>query len=142
MAAELINILLVEDNPGDAVLAREALVDLGAKARLRVVSTGIEAMAFLRRQPPYANETAPDLILLDLNLPAMNGREVLAEIRNDNQLGRIPLVILTSSRGDSDIIDKFNLLPECYIVKPTAFADYTLAIKRALELRTRCRPIR
>ncbi|MBW2567176.1 MAG: response regulator [Deltaproteobacteria bacterium] len=114
----LVEILLVEDNPGDARLATEALKDAKVKNNLHWVKDGVEAMAFLRREDKYADAPHPDVILLDLNLPRKDGREVLAEIKQDEDLRRIPVVILTVSGAEEDIIKTYNLHANCYIRKP------------------------
>lgn len=113
-----IDILLVEDNPGDADLTREALVSCKLYNRLHVVRDGEEAMAFLRRQDPYAEAPRPDLILLDLNLPRKDGREVLAEVKTDEDFKRIPVVVLTGSRAEEDVLRTYNLHANCYVIKP------------------------
>jgi len=113
-----IEILLVEDNPGDVRLTKEALKDCKVRNRLYTAQNGLEAMAFLKRQPPYEGVTRPDLILLDLNLPLMDGREVLARIKDDPALKRIPVVILTTSKAEEDILRTYDLHANCYITKP------------------------
>ncbi len=113
-----IDILLVEDNPGDARLAIEALKDTKIKNQLHVVSDGEEASDFLYHKGKYHDAPRPDLILLDLNLPKKDGRELLAEIKNDPSLKRIPVVILTTSKAEEDIIKTYNLNANCYITKP------------------------
>ncbi len=113
-----IEILLVEDNPGDVDLTREALETGKVANTLHVVGDGEAAMAFLRREGRYAGVPRPDLLLLDLNMPKKSGREVLAEIKNDEALKRIPVVILTSSKAEEDIFKSYNLHANCYITKP------------------------
>jgi chemotaxis family two-component system response regulator Rcp1 len=113
-----IDILLVEDNPGDADLAREALSTGKLHNALHVVGDGEEAMAFLRRTGKHAGAPRPDLVLLDLNLPRKDGREVLAEIKADPDLKRIPVVILTISKDEEDILKSYNLHADCFITKP------------------------
>jgi chemotaxis family two-component system response regulator Rcp1 len=113
-----VEILLVEDNLGDARLAKEALKDSKLINNLSHVADGEEAMAFLRREGKYAGAPRPDLILLDLNLPRKDGREVLAEIKADENLKRIPVVILTVSSAEEDIFKTYNLHANCYITKP------------------------
>lgn len=113
-----IDILLVEDNPGDVDLARDALESGKIHVVLSAVGDGVEAMAFLRRQGEYADAPRPDLVILDLNLPKKDGREVLAEIKADGDLKRIPVVILTTSREEEDIIKTYNLHANCFITKP------------------------
>jgi chemotaxis family two-component system response regulator Rcp1 len=127
-----IEILLVEDNPGDADLAAEALANCKMYNRLNTVNDGEKAMAYLRHQGPYCDARLPDLILLDLNLPRMDGREVLAEIKRDGNLKRIPVVILTTSRADEDVLRSYDLHANCYIAKPidlTQFMHVVAAIE-------------
>jgi chemotaxis family two-component system response regulator Rcp1 len=127
-----IEILLVEDNPGDVDLTREAL-DIGKLNNiLHVVDDGEEAMAFLRREGQYAKAPRPDLVLLDLNLPRKNGREVLAEIKSDENLKRIPVVILTTSKAEEDILKTYNLHANCYVTKPIDL-DQFIKVVHAIE---------
>ena len=127
-----IEILLVEDNPGDVRLTREALKEGKVLNNLHVVNDGVEAIAFLRREGKYASAVRSDIILLDLNLPKKDGREVLAEIKNDPDLKRIPVVILTVSGAEEDIIKTYNLHANCYITKPVDF-DRFLEVVKAIE---------
>jgi chemotaxis family two-component system response regulator Rcp1 len=127
-----IEILLVEDNPGDVRLAVEALRDAKVANRLHIVEDGVEAMSFLRREGWYADVPRPDLILLDLNLPRKDGREVLAEIKQDADLKRIPVVILTSSAAEQDVVQAYNLYANCYITKPMDL-DQFLKVVRSIE---------
>ena len=127
-----IDILLVEDNPGDADLAREALDGSKMNNRLQVVEDGEKAMAFLRREPPYADSPRPDLILLDLNLPKKDGRQVLAEIKADETLKRIPVVILTTSQAEEDVLKSYDLHANCYITKPIDLHQF-LHVVRSIE---------
>jgi chemotaxis family two-component system response regulator Rcp1 len=113
-----VDILLVEDNPGDVRLTKEALRDAKVRNKIFVAKDGVEAMEFLRKEGSFTDMQTPDLILLDLNLPRKNGREVLTEIKNDPELKRIPVVILTSSTADEDILKAYNLHANCYITKP------------------------
>jgi len=113
-----VDILLVEDNPGDVRLTKEALRDAKVRNKIFVAKDGVEAMEFLRREGSFTDMQIPDLILLDLNLPRKDGREVLAEIKNDPELKHIPVVILTSSKADEDILKAYNLHANCYITKP------------------------
>jgi CheY-like chemotaxis protein len=113
-----IEILLVEDNPGDARLTREALMHSKVRNNLHHVRDGEEAMAFLRHEAPFADSPAPDMILLDLNLPRRDGREVLEEIKQDHALMHIPVVILTSSQAEEDILRTYRLHANCFITKP------------------------
>jgi two-component system, chemotaxis family, response regulator Rcp1 len=127
-----INILLVEDNPGDADLAREALENSKFNNNLQVVDDGEKAMAFLHREGPYRDAPRPDLILLDLNLPKKDGRQVLAEIKVDPELMRIPVVILTTSRAEEDVLRTYNLHANCYITKPIDLNQF-LHVVRSIE---------
>ena len=124
-----IEILLVEDSPGDARLAREALRDSKVINNLSMVSDGVEAMAYLNRQGKYENSPRPDLVLLDLNLPKKDGREVLAEIKSEEGLKRIPVVILTTSKAEEDIVKSYNLHANCYITKPVDLEQFIKVIK-------------
>jgi chemotaxis family two-component system response regulator Rcp1 len=127
-----IEILLVEDNPGDADLAREALENSKILNTLSVVVDGEEAMLFLRRSGKYAEAPRPDLILLDLNLPKKNGHEVLAELKTDEELKRIPVVILTASKDEEDILKSYNLHANCFITKPIDLHQFVRVV-RAIE---------
>jgi chemotaxis family two-component system response regulator Rcp1 len=127
-----IEILMVEDNPGDVRLTVEALKEGKVRNNFHTVEDGVEAMAFLRRQGRYAEAPRPDLILLDLNLPKMNGREVLAEIKEDPELRRIPVVILTVSKAEQDILKSYNLHTNCYITKPVDL-DQFLEVVKSIE---------
>lgn len=128
----MIDILLVEDNPGDVRLAREALKESKVRNNIYVVEDGVEAMAFLRRKEKYRNMPRPDLILLDLNLPRKSGREVLAEVKSDEGLKRIPVVILTVSKDEEDILKAYDLHCNCYITKPIDFGQF-MKITRMIE---------
>jgi len=125
----LAELLLVEDNPADILITREAFADFKITNTLHVVEDGEEAMAFLRREEPYANAPRPDLILLDLNLPRKNGREVLAEIKADPQLKYIPVIVLTTSQSEDDVLRAYGEGASCYIVKPVGFQNFAQAIK-------------
>lgn len=127
-----IQILMVEDNPGDVRLTIEALKDAKVFNHLHVVEDGIEALDFLYRKEPYGQAPRPDLILLDLNLPRKNGREVLADIKADPSLSAIPVVILTTSQAEEDIVRAYTLHANCYITKPVGFAQLT-DIVRTIE---------
>jgi chemotaxis family two-component system response regulator Rcp1 len=111
-------VLLVEDSPGDVRLTQEAFRDADMSIQLHVASDGVEAMAFLRREGAHADAPRPDLILLDLNLPRMDGREVLAQIKGDGNLKTIPTVILTTSESEADIVKSYQLQANCYLTKP------------------------
>jgi chemotaxis family two-component system response regulator Rcp1 len=124
-----IEILLVEDNPADVRLAQEAFKDAKVNNVLYTVGDGVEAMAFLHRQGKYADVGRPDLILLDLNLPKKDGREVLAEIKTDEHLKLIPVVILTVSKDEEDILKTYNLHANCYITKPIDFEQFMKVVK-------------
>ena len=117
-SADGLEVLLVEDSPGDVRLTREALKDAKVHINLHVAPDGAEAMAFLKREGDYANVPRPDLILLDLNLPKKGGREVLAEIKESESLKSIPVVILTTSASEEDILRSYRLHANCYITKP------------------------
>ncbi|MEH1920377.1 response regulator [Nostoc sp.] len=127
-----IEVLLVEDNPGDVQLTRIALENSKISIHLNVVEDGVEAMAFLRKQEKYAKVIHPDIILLDLNLPRKDGREVLAEIKGDENLKRIPVVVLTTSQAEEDILKAYNLFVNCYITKPVDF-DQFVKIVQSIE---------
>jgi chemotaxis family two-component system response regulator Rcp1 len=124
-----IEILMVEDNPGDVRLTIEALKEGKVRNHFFTVEDGEQAMKYLRRQQPYAEATRPDLILLDLNLPKKNGREVLAEIKDDAELKRIPVVILTVSEAEQDILKSYNLHANCYITKPVNLEQFIEVVK-------------
>ena len=127
--ADVVDILLVEDNPGDVRLTREALREAKFQNELYVAEDGVEAIAFLRRQGKYAGAVRPDLILLDLNLPRKDGREVLAEIKEDADLKRIPVVVLTTSQAEADIVRAYNLHANCYINKPVDIEQFLTVVK-------------
>jgi len=122
-------ILLVEDSPDDAALTVDALRDGRVRNHITVVEDGVEAMCFLRRQGPYADAPRPDLILLDLNLPRKNGREVLTEVKQDPDLRRIPVVIMTSSDDEKDILAAYNLYVNCYVTKPVDLDQFIRVVK-------------
>ena len=124
-----IDILLVEDNPGDARLVKESLIDGKLKNTLHTVYDGVEAMDFLYKRNKFENETRPDLIILDLNLPKKNGYEVLKEIKEDEHLKRIPIVILTSSSAEEDILKSYNLHANCFISKPLDLSKFMEVVK-------------
>jgi CheY-like chemotaxis protein len=129
---EPIEILLVEDNPDDAELTLDALRDGRVRNRVTVVEDGVEAMAFLRRQGPYASAPRPDLILLDLHLPRKSGREVLTEVKQDPDLRRIPVVVMTCSDDEKDILDVYNQHVNCYVIKPVDL-DQFIGVVKSIE---------
>jgi CheY-like chemotaxis protein len=124
-----IEILLVEDNPGDVRLTREALKEGKVYSNLHTVKDGVEAMEFLRRQGKYAGVPRPDIILLDLNLPRKDGREVLEEIKSDEVLKRIPVVVLTTSKAEEDVLRTYNLHANCYVTKPVDLEKFMVVVK-------------
>ena len=124
-----IEILLVEDNPADVFLTKEAFKDAKAHTNLHVVVDGVEAMAFLRKEGRFADVPRPDLVLLDLNMPRKNGREVLAEIKGDQELRRVPVVILTTSKAETDILESYDLNANCYIPKPVDFGQFAEVVR-------------
>jgi two-component system, chemotaxis family, response regulator Rcp1 len=127
-----IDILLVEDNPGDARLAQEALRDSKIHNVISVARDGVEAMQFLRKEERFAAAKTPDLVLLDLNLPRKDGREVLAEIKSDPVLRRIPVVILTTSRDEEDVVRTYDLHANCFITKPIDLSQF-MRVVRSIE---------
>jgi two-component system, chemotaxis family, response regulator Rcp1 len=128
-ASAPINILLVEDNPGDVRLTKEALSDAKVLNRLTVATDGLEALAALRREGRFANAPRPDIILLDLNLPRKDGRAVLAEIKKDPDLRRIPVIVLTTSRAEEDVFRTYDLHANCYIPKPLDLDEFITVVK-------------
>ena len=131
--ARSIEILLVEDNPGDARLTVEAMREAKVRNRMHVVEDGVEAMAFLRRQGSFGEAPRPDLILLDLNLPRKDGREVLAEVKADPDLKRIPVVVLTTSRAEEDVLRAYDLHANCYVTKPVDLAQFMKIVSQIDE---------
>jgi CheY-like chemotaxis protein len=132
MDAAPIEVLLVEDSPGDVRLTKEAFTDAKVHINLHVASDGAKAMAFLKREGEHANAPRPDLILLDLNLPKKDGREVLAEIKGDPKLQSIPVVILTTSSSEADILRSYQLHANCYITKPVGLEGF-LTVVRSID---------
>lgn len=126
---EEIEILLVDDSPGDVRLTREALREGRVPNRLHVARDGVEAMQFLRREGPFAAAPRPDLVLLDLNMPRKDGREVLAEIKADAELRTIPVLILTTSQSDRDVLRSYELHANCYLVKPVEIDDFFRVVR-------------
>lgn len=125
-----IEVLLVEDDPGDVLMTCEALAEHKVANRLNVVSDGDEALAYLRRQGRYSDAVRPDLVLLDLNLPRRDGREVLAEIKSDEDLHQIPVVVLTTSQADEDILRSYQLHANAYVTKPVDFECFINVVRR------------
>ncbi len=130
--ARPIEILLVEDSPSDTELTVEALREAKVRNHLSIVEDGVQAMQFLRRQERYADAPRPDLIMLDLNLPRKDGREVLAELKSDESLKTIPVVVLTTSRADQDVLRAYRLHANCYVNKPVDFEKF-LEVIRTIE---------
>lgn len=124
-----IEILLVEDNPGDVRLTREALREAKVANNLHVAPDGVAALAFLRREGEFADAVRPDVILLDLNLPRKDGREVLAEVKDDAELRTIPVVVLTSSKAEQDVVRAYDLHANCYVTKPVDFDQFITVVK-------------
>jgi CheY-like chemotaxis protein len=127
-----IEVLLVEDDPGDVMMTKEAFEEHKLRNRLTVVSDGDAALAYLRREGEYADAVMPDLILLDLNLPRRDGREVLEEIKKDEELCRIPVVVLTTSRAEEDILRSYQLHANAYVTKPVDF-DRFISVVRQID---------
>jgi CheY-like chemotaxis protein len=127
-----VEILLVEDNPGDVRLTQEALRDGKVRNNLHVAKDGVEALAYLRREGRYGDAVRPDLILLDLNLPRKDGRTVLAEIKADEHLRSIPVVVLTTSQSESEVLAAYNLQANCYVTKPVDL-DQFITVVRSIE---------
>jgi CheY-like chemotaxis protein len=124
-----IEVLLVEDSPGDVRLTREAFGEANKSIHLHVAVDGVEAMAFLRNDGTHANAPRPDIILLDLNLPKMDGREVLAHIKEDESLKTIPIVVLTTSVAEADIVKSYHLRANCYLSKPVQLNEFEALVK-------------
>ena len=125
-----IEVLLVEDDPGDVLMTQEAFEEHKVRNRLNVVSDGAEALAYLRREGEYADAVRPDLILLDLNLPRRDGREVLAEIKADPSLRRIPVVVLTTSQAEEDVLRSYDLHANAYVTKPVDFDRFIEVVRK------------
>jgi CheY-like chemotaxis protein len=128
-----IEVLLVEDDPGDVLMTREAFEEHKLRNSLSVVSDGAEALAYLRREGKYVDAPVPDLILLDLNLPRRDGREVLAEIKKDPVLCRIPVVVLTTSQAEEDVLRSYQLHANAYVTKPVDFERFITVVKQIDE---------
>jgi chemotaxis family two-component system response regulator Rcp1 len=132
-AKNSIEILLVEDNPGDVELTRIAFREAKVRNPLRVVADGVQAMAYLRQEPPFEDAMRPGLILLDLNLPRVDGREVLRTVKSDPDLRRIPVCVISSSRQDSDVLRSYDLHANSYISKPVAIASLVQIVTQLME---------
>ena len=128
-----IEVLLVEDDPGDVVLIQEAFEDNKVRNRLHCVSDGVDALRFLRRQDEFADAPRPDLILLDLNLPRKDGREVLAEVKTDERLQQIPVVVLTTSKLEEDVLRSYKLHANAYVTKPVDFDRFIEVVRQIDE---------
>ena len=128
-----IEVLLVEDDPGDVLMTQEAFDEHRVNNKLNVVSDGVEALAYLRREEPYPHAVRPDLILLDLNLPRRDGREVLKEIKDDESLRHIPVVVLTTSQLEEDILRSYQLHANAYVTKPVDFDRFIQAVRQIDE---------
>lgn len=128
-----LNVLLVEDDPGDVLIAREAMAAGQLSTKIDVVTDGVEAMSFLRRGDGFDDAQRPDLILLDLNLPRMSGHEVLAEVKNDPELRRIPVVVLTTSQAHEDIAKSYDLHASVHVSKPVDFDEFAGVVKQIDE---------
>jgi chemotaxis family two-component system response regulator Rcp1 len=124
-----VEVLLVEDSPGDVRLTREALRETGTAVNLHVASDGVEAMAFLRKEGAHLKAPRPDFILLDLNIPKLDGRQVLAQIKSDQSLKTIPTIILTTSEAEADIVKSYQLQANCYLSKPVQFQEFENVVR-------------
>lgn len=129
MSGRVINLLLVEDNPGDVRLIREAFDEAEIVNNMNVVADGVEAMAYLRREGAYSLAPRPDIVLLDLNLPKKDGREVLTDIKADEDLKRIPVIVLTSSNAERDILSTYGLHANCYVTKPADLDEFISVVR-------------
>ena len=129
MSSSPIEILLVEDNPGDVRLTQEVLKEGKVHNKLSIVENGVEALSFLKKEGRYSDSPTPDLILLDLNLPKKDGREVLLDIKNDDDLKRIPVVVLTTSQAEEDVLRVYNLSANCYVSKPVDLGQFIDVVK-------------
>ncbi|MBD8060842.1 response regulator [Oceanitalea stevensii] len=127
---DMIEVLLVEDDPGDVLMTEEAFADYKVANQLTVVADGESAMAYLRKEGEYADAPTPDLVLLDLNLPRMDGREVLGELKADPELRRIPVVVLTTSDAEEDILRSYNLHANAYVTKPVDFERFIEVVRK------------
>ncbi|MBV8693138.1 MAG: response regulator [Actinobacteria bacterium] len=128
-ASQPIEVLLVEDDPGDVLMTQEALADYKIANRVTVVTNGEDAIAYMRKEGRYADVTTPDLVLLDLNLPRRDGREVLRDIKGDPDLRRVPVVVLTTSEAEEDVLASYNLHANAYVRKPVDFEQFVAAVR-------------
>ena len=128
--ARQIEVLLVEDDPGDVLMTKEAFQDYKVKNQLHIVNDGVEAMAFLRKEGEHADAPRPDLVLLDLNLPRMDGREVLEAIKSDPELTSIPVVVLTTSEAEEDVLRSYRLHANAYVTKPVDFERFISVVRQ------------
>jgi CheY-like chemotaxis protein len=126
----VIDVLLVEDDPGDVLMTREAFADFKVHNTLHVVNNGVDAMAFMRHEGEFADAPRPDLVLLDLNLPKMDGREVLAAVKEDPNLRAIPIVVLTTSEAEEDVVRSYSLHANAYVTKPVDFDRFIEVVRR------------
>jgi CheY-like chemotaxis protein len=129
-AGIMIQVLLVEDDPGDVLITQEAFEENKVRNQLNVVNDGVKALAYLRREGDYADALRPDLILLDLNLPRMGGHEVLEQIKSDTNLQRIPVVVLTTSDAEEDVLRSYNLHANAYVTKPVDFERFLSVVRQ------------
>jgi len=128
-----IEVLLVEDDPGDVLMTREAFADYKLRNQLHVVDDGVQALEFLRQEGGFANAPRPDIVLLDLNLPRMDGREVLAAIKSDTELASIPVVVLTTSEAEEDVVRSYSLHANAYVTKPVDFERFIDVVRQIDE---------
>jgi CheY-like chemotaxis protein len=128
-----VQILLVEDDPGDVLMTREALVDSKLLHRLHVLDNGEQAVQYLRREPPYSDAVRPDLVILDLNLPRLDGRELLSIVKSDPALLRIPCVVLTTSDAEEDVMRSYDLHANAYVTKPVDFEAFVRVVRQIDE---------
>jgi CheY-like chemotaxis protein len=133
LSVKAVHVLLVEDDPADALLTREALSSQKLRVDIAVAGDGVEGLKYLRREGQYADAVPPDVILLDLNMPRMDGREFLAEIKADERFRRIPVVVLTTSEADEDILRSYELQAACYLTKPVDFKQFSKLVKAISE---------
>ncbi len=132
-----IEVLLVEDDPGDVLMTREALAERANSSRLNVVGDGVEALAYVRREGVFGDAVRPDLVVLDLNLPRRSGREVLADMKSDPALRDIPIVVLTTSSSESDVLDSYQLHANAFVTKPVDYDSFVTAVQQIDDFFTR-----